>query len=156
MAFPVFASTTDLQGRWTRILQIVLGIKNRTTSLRNKSAEGDITTLEGAEYCDALAAAKAELDTLTSDAVNTGLVAYAQDQLNDNTYAIETEYTAMSTAITGVITWLTTNVPNSGGASPFLDVYTFDANGRLVETVVSTVQTAGLRTELDALLATIA
>lgn len=77
----------------------------------------------------------------------TGMAAYAQDQENDNAYDVVAEFNAMVAAIASVRDWLIANVSTSGWV-------TFSTSGVATKTF-SSAQTAGLRTQLDSLIATI-
>lgn len=80
-----------------------------------------------------------------------GLAQFAKDQEDDQAYDVAAEFTAMQTAITSAMAWMVANVPTSatlktidqwGDESPILDTFT-------------PAQTAGLRTELQAVIGTI-
>jgi hypothetical protein len=77
-----------------------------------------------------------------------GMAAYAADQEQDAPgYAVGTEFNAMVTAIEGVRDWIISNVNTASWV-------TFSTSGVATKTFTSG-QTAGLRTQLTALIATI-
>lgn len=78
----------------------------------------------------------------------TGIAAYAQDQENDNAYDVAAEFTAMTAAIASVRDWIIANVTTTGWV-------TFSTSGVATKTF-SSASTAGLRTQIDTLIATIA
>jgi hypothetical protein len=74
---------------------------------------------------------------------------YARDQFNNQAFDIVTEFTTMRAAIISARDWLVTNIPT--GANQVVTI----AGGVAVYRVFTDVETAGLRTEIDALLLTI-
>jgi len=58
----------------------------------------------------------------------------------------------MKTTAEATRDWIIANFPNTGG---LLLERSFDVNGRMVLATLTTAQTAGLRTELNLLIATI-
>jgi hypothetical protein len=81
-----------------------------------------------------------------------GIAAYAQAQKDDAQLDLAAEFVAMLTAIDGVTTWIANNFPKDGNG--FLLAQTLEANGP-VDRQFTPAQTAGLRTQLDTILATI-
>lgn len=76
-----------------------------------------------------------------------GMAAYAQEQENDAGYNVATEFNAMVAAIEAVRDWIITNVNTTGWV-------TFSTSGVATKTF-SSGATSGLRTQLNALIATI-
>ena len=83
----------------------------------------------------------------TAIAAVPGLAAYAQEQESDGAYNVATEFTAMTNAIDSLGAWLIANVNTTGWV-------TFSAGGVATKTF-SSASTAGLRTAIDSLTATI-
>jgi hypothetical protein len=81
-----------------------------------------------------------------------GLAAYAREQYDNPALDIVAEFNAMTSAIDNVTNWISTNFPKDGGG--FLLAQTLGANGP-VDRMFTPAQTAGLRTQLDALIATV-
>jgi hypothetical protein len=81
-----------------------------------------------------------------------GIGQYARDQIDDQLINLGAEFTTMVTTAGGVRDWIVANFPNNVG---FLLERSFDVNGRMVLGTLSSAQTAGLRTELDLLIAAI-
>ncbi len=82
-----------------------------------------------------------------------GILDYARDQFDDLTIDLPTEFNALITAIDAVITWIVDNFPTSPGG--FLQRFTIAVDGVLTDRSFSSAQTAGLRTQLQALFAAI-
>lgn len=81
-----------------------------------------------------------------------GLAAYAQAQLGNPSLDIAAEFSAMVAQVVATRDWIITNFPSAGG---YIQKDTLDASGVTVRQFTP-AQTAGLRTVLDALIATIA
>lgn len=81
-----------------------------------------------------------------------GIADYARAQKNSETLDVVTEFTAMLAAIDNVTAWISTNFPKD--ANGYLLAKTWGDAGPVDRTFTPTA-TAGLRTVLDALLATI-
>lgn len=86
--------------------------------------------------------------------VTPGLDQYAKDQLDNDTYDIVAEITAVVDAATVLRDWINTNFPRDGGSNAVL-LQTADVNGITTNLTFSTAQLAGFRTEAAAFLATI-
>lgn len=82
-----------------------------------------------------------------------GIGPYAQAQLGSPTLDVAAEFNAMLVAIDAVILWMRDNFPKD--ANGFLLAQTWGENG-VVDRQFSPAQTAGLRTQLSALIATVA
>lgn len=80
-----------------------------------------------------------------------GLGAYAQSQLNSQV-DIVAAYTTMVAQIDATVAWIIANFPTAGG---FIQERQFTADGRTTERTFTSDSLAGLRTQLDALIATI-
>lgn len=93
-------------------------------------------------------------------AATPGIGAYATEQYGDG-YAIGPDFGAFTTALQGVVGWLIANIPREpvDALDPegprYLLLQTLDADGARTDRTFSTAQTAGLRTVLDALIATV-
>jgi hypothetical protein len=147
MAFP---SQTDAATAWQVIRSTAAAIKARTAALNSLSLAGSVGSSALLEYLDWLLDRRADLATY---ATTPGLAAYAQAQVNNPSLDITAEFNSMVSAIDNLRTWMTTNFPKDG--SGFLLAHTFDAGGRKVDRLFTTVQLATFRTNLQALLATI-
>ena len=88
--------------------------------------------------------------TNTATAAISGIAAYATQQ-EGGAYDVATAWANMNSAIDAVINWIVTNIPQSGG---FVVLEQWTANGVTVQSFTP-AQTAGLRTVLNSLIATI-
>lgn len=123
-------------------------LKTLCQQTRDAAAAGPISGSVVRQLLDRLIAGKA---TFASVAAVPGIATYAEAQEGDPTYDVAAEFNAMTAAIDDAITWILAAVPVSGG---FVLMEQWTAGGVSVRTF-STAQTAGLRAELDALIATI-
>lgn len=149
MAFPSGKTTNTLSRAFDDTQTTARNLKQDAIDIRDTSLAGDTSRKLIMEFPSKIADA---LDIWNAASVKVGIAQYAKDQLEDQSLTIGTDFTAMVTTATGVRDWIIANFPNTGG---LLLERSFDANGRMVLGTLTTVQTAGLRTELDALIATI-
>lgn len=80
-----------------------------------------------------------------------GIIQYAKDQEDDQSYDVSAEFTSMQSSMTGAILWIETNVPTTVTAKPPED---WD-NETMILNAFSPAQTSTLRTELDLVIAEI-
>lgn len=147
MAFPT--TSEPLSRALLSVQDAARTLKSHVQSVKDASAAGPISGNVLVELYLRLVAAKASFDAA---AAVPGIAAYARDQFGDEGLDVVAEFTAMSSAITACGTWIATNFPASGG---YILKDQLTASGVSVRSF-STAQTAGLRTQLDALLGTIA
>ena len=150
MAFP--ASTEILSRVLDQIAQVMLQVKSSAQQIRAASLSGPIGANNVIQYVGDLADHR---DRLAALGAAPGLAAYAQEQYNSGSLDIAAEFTATLAAIDATRTWVVTNYPKAPTTNE-LKEKTFDANGRVVLNTFSTASLAGFRTQLDALIATIA
>jgi hypothetical protein len=151
MAFPSSSGSKadDLANAWGGVRSNAAHIKVYSQDLRSASAAGPIQAATIVLYADQLASAKAAFDRYTAVP---GLAAYAREQVNDPALDIVAEYQTMAAQLVAVRDWIIANFPKD--ASGYLLYHQFDAAGKIVQRTLSSAQTAGLRTQLDALIAT--
>ena len=149
MAFPsgknklTLQKAFDLSRSWSRT------VKQTAIDMRAKSLLGTLTRKEVMEYPTTLADA---IDDWNAARILPGIGQYARDQIDDQTINLGVDFNAMVTTAGGVRDWVVSNFPNSG---IYLLERSFDANGRTVLGTLSSGATAGLRTQLDLLIAAI-
>jgi len=119
-------------------------------NLRADSAAGDVAADRVTRF---VAMLSDSLDNLALAVAVPGLLAYAQEQLNDPTFQVVTEYTAARNEMTACRDWIVSNFPADG--SGYLLYHQFGVGGRINVRMFSPAALAGLRTQLDALLATL-
>lgn len=83
-----------------------------------------------------------------------GLDSYATNQVSGYTGPMTTDITTTVAAIQACIDWIVANFPKDSTAT-YLLAYTMAADGSRTARSFSSVQTAGLQTKLQALIATI-
>ena len=149
MAFPSGKTKDTLSKAFNATQNVARNLKQDAIDIRDISLAGDISRKLIMEFPTKIADA---LDIWTAASAKTGIAQYAKDQLEDQTLTIGADFVAMVAAATSARDWIIANFPNTGG---LLLERSFDANGRMVLATLSTAITAGLRTELDALIATI-
>lgn len=152
MAFPGAGGTKlQLATTLSESMSVCRTIKNRAQGVRDESAVVSIAARGIALLMNDL---QVDDDRLVALQSVPGIKAYADSQfIADTDFDISVEFTSVRSAIADVILWVTTNIPKSAG-NRWLEIEEI-VSGRLVERMLTPVQTAGLRTELDALTATI-
>jgi hypothetical protein len=94
--------------------------------------------------------AKANLAEVQADG-GAPLVQYIRDQLNDQVFDPVSTFTAMSTEIDNVLSWMATNAPKDGNGN--VADGSMDGINVSVPFTLSTAQTAGFRTQAATLIA---
>lgn len=152
MSFPSNTGTKqdDLAGAWAIARGIAAEVKTRSVLLRSTSLAGPISAWSIIDYATFLADAKVAFARCSS---LSGINAYAQAQIGDATINVATEFSNMVSQLNATVAWIIANFPKDGGG--FLLAATWLADGRITYRTLTTAQTAGLRTALDALIATI-
>ncbi len=102
---------------------------------------------------DLLAELRSSRTTLIASRNTSGILTYAQAQFDDPTIDLSTEFAALLAALGAVITWIVDNFPKDAGG--YLERYQIAPDGVVTDRVFSSAQTAGLRTQLQALYAAI-
>lgn len=124
-------------------------LKRLALDTKAASAAGPISANVIRQLLDSLLRTKTKLAEVSAIS---GIAAYAQAQEGDANYNVATEFTAMTNQIDATISWIIGAIPTGTGGFALLE--TWSSSGVTVRTF-STAQTAGLRTAIDALVATI-
>ncbi|MHB1170455.1 MAG: hypothetical protein ACYC28_14355 [Longimicrobiales bacterium] len=148
MAFP--ASNGALSDVLERACQAALQMRRQAEQTRARLATMDVASGEIINLDIRLRGFRAEFEAAGS--VN-GIGAYAQSQLGDGTLDIAAEFAAMVAAIDAVTDWIRTHFPRDGDG--YLLARTWGVDGPVDRTFAPAL-TAGLRTQLDVLIATVA
>lgn len=152
MAFPSTASSTaSLEEALKQVTSYAGLVKQRTQGILTASNAGPVDGAAIVNYLRDLVVAKTKLNERASVP---GLAAYAQTQYNDPTLNITTEYNNMLTAINNTIVWISTNFPKD--ANGYLLYEQIGGDGTVAYRSFTTAQLATFRTQLTALIATIA
>ena len=151
MAFPSSTTKDSLASAWASIQSRASQVKIHAQEISNASAAGPISGKTVVDFSTLLADATVTLDKA---AAIPGMAQYARDQIGDQTLDVVAEFTAMRAQMIATRDWIVANFPKDG--SGYLLLISFTADGRYVFRTLTTIQTVGLRTQLDALIATIA
>lgn len=154
MAFPstIGSKQESLAAAWTAARNAATTIKQRSQTLHDQCAAGDISVLSILDYATVLADMKLRLSQISAIP---GLSAYAQTQVNDGTLDVAAEYNTMATQLDATVSWIINNFPKDGSGYLLAVQFHADNNGRTTPRKLNTTQTASLRTVLQALIATI-
>lgn len=146
MAFPS-ASKASLSTIWAAIKSTTGRMKDQAN---RKIQAASVTRMQVLEIADQLADSLAYLDV---ERTAPGLLAYAQNEENDPALNLVTEFATMRVQIVAVQDWIVANFPKD--VSGNLITYTFDANKKRAEILLTAGQLTALKAQLTALVATI-
>ncbi len=148
MAFPSLEAKRDIAVLFANTQREALKLKRQSQQLRDATAARDVPMsrlVNSATQLGVMRAAFVE----TRDAPGVATYASANLGIAD----VVAELNAVIAAIDSTIAWIVANAPTNGGG--FLAIETLNADGTTTKRMAATAQTAGLRTELDALILTI-
>lgn len=146
MAFPTLDLLSDSLIESQRIAK---NIKVQAQSLHDASESQNIKRARVLRFIELLGSGLARL-TAIRDVPGIGV--YAQSQFNDGTLDIAVEFNSLRTQLQSTIDWAAANFPQSGN---YVLVDQLNTSGVVTPGVFTPAQTATLRTELLALIATI-
>lgn len=149
MSLPPALTKNSLAYALNQVQNYAAQAKDRATSAVAVMAAGPVDTLFVFSLLDQLNGLIAGLNAVKSTA---GLDAYATVQVSSYVGTMSTDITATINAAQACIDWVVANFPSNTG---FLMGEQLNANGTRTQRSFSTVQTAGFRTALNSLLATI-
>jgi len=149
MAFPSGKTKDTLYKSFSDTQRQARNLKQDAIDIVNTTLAGDIPRKVIMDFNTKIADA---LDIWNAASAKVGIAQYAKDQLEDQTLTLGTDFVAMTATAEATRDWIIANFPNTGG---LLSERSFDVNGRMVLATLTTGQTAGLRTELNLLIATI-
>lgn len=151
MAFPSSTGAKKaLANVFVGVQNTAAAIKAKCVDLNTRAAAGSVSAKEFYELSTSLADAR---DIFTAAQAVPGIGPFAQEQCNDLTLNIATEFTDMTAALDSLRTAIYNQFPKD--ASNYLLCISFDANGRYVYRQLTPAQTATIRTSLTAFMATI-
>jgi len=151
MAFPSSGGTREgLAKAYYGAKDEARRVKDTSIDLRDRSASGPISAKEILDYNTQLADA---LDKFNKSKSVPGILQYAKDQESDQNLDIAAEFTSMLNTCVNTRDWIVANFPADGSGN--LSLLKFDVNGRFVFNTWPSAATAPLRTQLNALIATI-
>lgn len=152
MAFPGIAAQSHGLGLGEALREarnLATNTKVHAQSFRDALASSDVAGEDIIRWAQRL---KRVSDQFTDLAATPGLAAFAQEELGDSGLDIAAEFTAMQSAINGVLSWIASNYPTS--ASGYLEEKQI-IGGQVVLRTFAPGATAGLAAVVDALIASI-
>lgn len=154
MVYPTSRLRAVVARAFTNADSTAIRLRSFAGGLDGELAAGSVTATRILD--DLLAELRSSRVVLIASRDTSGILAYAREQFDDITIDLPTEFTALIAAIDAVITWIVDNFPTgSPGAGNYLERYQLATDGALTDRTFSTVQTIGLRTQLQALFAAI-
>ena len=138
-------ASDDLAERYTRMKYQATRLKSRCSVANTLLAAGDTAASYILELYTFLGTAEGVLDAV---ALLSGIGDHAKTVEDDPAYDVVTELGVVSSACASSRTWIEANIPDSNG---WLLVSQF-AGGEVVPREFTSVQTAGLRTALQAII----
>ena len=132
---------------WEQVIETADTVKQQSVRLRDATR---ISRIEVLEYCNLLADSLQRLDQYSAVS---GLVEYANNELNDPTINIVTEYATMRTQIVATQDWIVSNYPKDAIGN--LVVYSFGSDKRYADVYLTTAQQEAFKARLVLLIATI-
>lgn len=142
----------DLSIAWSRARGTATAVKGRTVQLNSQSAAGSIPAASVLAFNAFLADART---SLLKSSTTPGIAAYAQNQINNPTLDVVTEFNTMMAAIDSTIGWIIANFPKDVNGFLLYTTWSLDNSGKTADRLLSVAETAGLRSRLDLLAATI-
>ena len=136
-----------LRTSWDGVTERATRIKQTASAL---SSAPSITRKSVLDYANSLADSLAVLDTYVSVP---GLLAYARNELNDQTIDLVAAFTAMRTQLVATQDWIVANFPRD--AADNLSVYAFDANKRFTDVNLTSGQLSAFKSQLNLIIGTI-
>lgn len=146
MAYPTGLLSLTLEN----IDRQLIALKLYAQQHRNAAAAGNV---ESSRVLGLHKNLRRERAALSAAASTPGLAQFARDQKSNQSLDVVAEFNAVMAAIDGTISWVETNFPKDAGG--FLLAQTITA-GEVTDRMFTPAQTAGLRTQLDTLISTIA
>lgn len=153
MPFPASNGSSfplTLSDAWLAARNSAATIKQQATSVSSQIAAGSVSAQTIINLCSLFSNINVQL---TQCAAVPGLVAYAQQQVNNPTLDVAAAFTAMQNALVACGSWIITNFPKDAGNN--LLAVQFGVQGQLQWNLFTQAQLAPLATLLTTLSATI-
>jgi len=151
MALPPGSTKTSLGYALQNVQNIADSAKTTASNAVTTLAAGSVDTTYVFKLLDQL---KSLIDTLNTSSAVSGLDAYATAQIPNYTGTLSSDITATKSAAQACIDWVVTNFPKDSTAT-YLLAQSLNNDGTRTSRSFSSAQTAGLRTALNNLIATI-
>lgn len=150
MAFPTESTKRALAFVLNDAQSTAQNLKSHSEIVRVKSVAGTLTASQILDYQMSI---KEKLGRFTELQGVTGIGQFAKDQFDDQAFDVVVEFQAMLDAIQTILDWIRTNIPVS--ANGFVESRKIETDDTITKKTFTSGQTAGFRTELDLLIATI-
>lgn len=151
MAFPSrTGSRKSLRTALESVEALASGIKQAAQAMIADSAAGNVTGRAVMQLMEEFSHINDRLNALKT---TPGLAEYTQAQYNDAQLDIAAEFTKMQAALVACISWIQTNLPKDAGGRWLAVEEIID--GKRLDRMFAPATTAGLRTVLTTLAATI-
>ena len=147
MAFP--ASVQTQADALAELRRFVIQMKQRA---ENRSAALNAGNVSGAYIIAMLEDLKYAITLFNATQSVSGISGYAQDQYSDPGLDIAAEFLSMKNAAIAARDWIIANIPENNG---YILIRSIDTDGSLIDRQFTPTQTAGLKTLLDTLAATV-
>lgn len=136
----------------------VRSLRQISQRIRERSLADQLNAADIRSFVDFLDGTRAFFIAVSSHAKIAQLVQYCKDQRGDQSWNLKTEVDAINVGPSGtvqsILAWILAAVPKNPGGN-WLDT-TDDGTSRIIHRIYSAAATAGLRTEIDGLVARIA
>lgn len=142
--------TDGLAKAYNRAQNEALRVKSFATSANNALAAGAVSANAVIQIMSSM---KSSIEVWDTVSALPGLVQYARDQEDDQTYDVVAEFLAMKAAAEAVRDWVINNFPTAAG---FIQKDTLELDGAITVRQFTPAQTAGLQTTLATLAAAVA
>lgn len=151
MAFPSATNNATLGAVLAQVQAYAAGIKSSASAAVAVLAANSVNTAYVFLMLDQLSGVIGNLNTYKNVV---GLNAYATANIPGYAGTLTTDIAAIITAAQACIDWIVANFPKDG-TNTYILAYILNANGTRTMASFTSVQTAGLRTALNTLIATI-
>jgi hypothetical protein len=135
---------------WEQMKDFASAMKSEALAMKDVTLTGTCTSAQLIDYLQRLVAFK---EVFVAIGNVPGIAVYAQEQVNNPSFNIATEFTTMLNAVDGAGGWLIANFPKDGNG--FLLAQTLDGAGHLVQRTFTSATLLPFRTTLDTLIATV-
>lgn len=153
MGFPsnIGSRRNDLASAWSWIRQFAGNVRLRAQQLHDASNSGPIGANLVIEFVSVLETAKQELARAMAVP---GIVGYVRDQIDNQLFDLVGEHASLEAQINATRGWIVANFPQEP-TEGWLLYARFDTSQRIEIRTLTSAQTAPLRAQLLALIATI-
>jgi hypothetical protein len=146
----LLATNNSASEAYRLIKQNASQLKINVQAISNRISAGNVDYEYLRDTYNTLTRSKDQLALLRA---TQGIVTYARDQEEDQTYAVKEEINTVTSAIGDTLTWMRTNVPRNVRVLPLNEWD--DLSKSLIVEELTSVELAGLVSELNKIIAAI-